>query len=44
MTMPHPDTVDDVEASALVIEAEMAIEICRAVSGSTRMCAVRPSS
>ena len=27
MTLPHPDAVDDVDASALVIEAEMAGEI-----------------
>src|SRR3954453_6132446 len=27
MTLPHPDVVDDVDASALVIEAEMATEI-----------------
>src|SRR3954471_4054115 len=27
MTMPHPNAIDDVDASALVIEAEMAIEI-----------------
>jgi hypothetical protein len=27
MTMLHPDVVDDVDASALVIEAEMATEI-----------------
>src|SRR3954470_10605922 len=27
MTMPHPNAIDDVDASALVIEAEMTIEI-----------------
>ena len=27
MTLPHPDTVDDIDASALVIEAEMASAI-----------------
>ena len=27
MTLPHPDTVDDIDASALVIEAEVAAAI-----------------